>query len=53
MRRGELCGSVQPTPSVRSQERDRTHVPGHVQSLVTGRFQAFQKCPDGGLAPRF
>ena len=25
---------------------------GQAQSLVTGRFRAFQKCPDGGLAPR-
>lgn len=40
MRRGELCGSVQPTKSVRSQERDRTHVPGQEQSFTTSRFRA-------------
>lgn len=32
--------------------RSATHASGQAQSLVTGRFRAFQKCPDGGLAPR-
>lgn len=51
MRCGELCGSVQPTTSVRSQERDRTHGPGHKESYDKPPRTGHPRSPSAALEP--